>query len=163
MKKVDAKPLTSPTQISYPFLVNLYFKQIFPSSQLWQISQGPPSKTTVVTASIVALWSLHHCKSKEVFSRYFDENKFNLIFVFARPIFWLKMAPMSHSGYMNNDLIGLIASLIPTSRLHFLMTGYTPLTTDQKVWSPLTSLHNWALHFVITLSNWIKGSVSSYK
>ena len=37
------------------------------------------------------------------------------------------------SGYMNNDLIGLIASLIPTPRLHFLMTGYTPLTTDQKV------------------------------
>ena len=34
---------------------------------------------------------------------------------------------------MNNDLIGLIASLIPTPRLHFLMTGYTPLTTDQKV------------------------------
>jgi Tubulin len=36
---------------------------------------------------------------------------------------------------MNNDLIGLIASLIPTSRLHFLMTGYTPLTTDQKVFT----------------------------
>lgn len=32
---------------------------------------------------------------------------------------------------MNNDLIGLIAPLIPTPRLHFLMTGYTPLTTDQ--------------------------------
>ena len=39
------------------------------------------------------------------------------------------------SGYMNNDLIGLIASLIPTPRLHFLMTGYTPLTTDQKVYN----------------------------
>lgn len=34
---------------------------------------------------------------------------------------------------MNNDLIGLIASLIPTPRLHFLMTGYTPLTTDSQV------------------------------
>jgi tubulin gamma len=34
---------------------------------------------------------------------------------------------------MNNDLIGLIAPLIPTPRLHFLMTGYTPLTTDQEV------------------------------
>jgi len=28
---------------------------------------------------------------------------------------------------MNNDLIGLVASLIPTPRCHFLMTGYTPL------------------------------------
>ncbi|XP_067928170.1 tubulin gamma-1 chain-like [Watersipora subatra] len=36
-------------------------------------------------------------------------------------------------GYMNNDLIGLISSLIPTPRLHFLMTGYTPLTTDSQV------------------------------
>ena len=26
-------------------------------------------------------------------------------------------------GYMNNDMIGIISSLIPTPRLHFLMTG----------------------------------------
>ena len=26
-------------------------------------------------------------------------------------------------GYMNNDLVGLVSSLIPTPRLHFLMTG----------------------------------------
>ena len=37
-----------------------------------------------------------------------------------------------YPGYMNNDLIGLIASLIPTPRLHYLMTGYTPLHTDQQ-------------------------------
>ncbi|XP_077979335.1 tubulin gamma-1 chain [Glandiceps talaboti] len=40
---------------------------------------------------------------------------------------------LRYPGYMNNDLIGLIASLIPTPRLHFLMTGYTPLVTDQKI------------------------------
>ena len=40
---------------------------------------------------------------------------------------------LRYPGYMNNDLIGLIASLIPTPRLHFLMTGYTPLTTDTQV------------------------------
>lgn len=43
---------------------------------------------------------------------------------------------LRYPGYMNNDLIGLIASLIPTPRLHFLMTGYTPLTTDQSVGAP---------------------------
>eukprot|EP00959_Pyramimonas_sp_CCMP1952_P236871 4950328-Pyramimonas_sp.AAC.1 len=32
---------------------------------------------------------------------------------------------------MNNDLVGLVASLIPTPRCHFLMTGYTPLTVDR--------------------------------
>lgn len=31
---------------------------------------------------------------------------------------------------MNNDLMGILAPLIPTPRLHFLMTGYTPLSTD---------------------------------
>ena len=34
---------------------------------------------------------------------------------------------LRYPGYMNNDLIGLIASLIPTPRCHFLMSGYTPL------------------------------------
>lgn len=36
----------------------------------------------------------------------------------------------SRAGYMNNDLVGLIASLIPTPRCHFLQTGYTPLTLE---------------------------------
>jgi tubulin gamma len=34
---------------------------------------------------------------------------------------------LRYPGYMNNDLVGLIASLVPTPRCHFLMTGYTPL------------------------------------
>lgn len=40
---------------------------------------------------------------------------------------------LRYPGYMNNDLIGLVASLIPTPRCHFLMTGYTPLTVDANV------------------------------
>jgi tubulin gamma len=39
---------------------------------------------------------------------------------------------LRYPGYMNNDLMGLIASLIPTPRCHFLMTGYTPLTVDKS-------------------------------
>ncbi|XP_029157990.1 tubulin gamma-2 chain-like [Nylanderia fulva] len=39
---------------------------------------------------------------------------------------------LRYPSYMNNDLVGLIAPLIPTPRLHFLMTGYTPFTTDQE-------------------------------
>ena len=37
---------------------------------------------------------------------------------------------LRYPGYMNNDLVGLVASLIPTPRCHFLMTGYTPLTIE---------------------------------
>jgi len=39
---------------------------------------------------------------------------------------------LRYPGYMNNDLIGLVASLIPTPRCHFLMTGYTPLTIQSQ-------------------------------
>jgi len=40
---------------------------------------------------------------------------------------------LRYPGYMNNDLIGLFASLIPTPRCHFLMTAYTPLSADRHV------------------------------
>lgn len=33
---------------------------------------------------------------------------------------------LRYPGYMNNDLVGLVASLIPTPKCHFLVTGYTP-------------------------------------
>lgn len=32
---------------------------------------------------------------------------------------------------MNNDMVGLLASLVPTPRCHFLMAGYTPLTVEK--------------------------------
>ena len=37
---------------------------------------------------------------------------------------------LRYPGYMNNDLVGLVASLIPTPRCHFLMTGYTPIVLN---------------------------------
>lgn len=36
---------------------------------------------------------------------------------------------LRYPGYMNNDLVSLVASLVPTPRCHFLMTGYTPLSS----------------------------------
>lgn len=46
---------------------------------------------------------------------------------------------LRYPSYMNNDLVGIIASLIPTPRCHFLMTSYTPFTGDEidKVPLPL--------------------------
>ncbi|RMZ57183.1 hypothetical protein APUTEX25_004017 [Auxenochlorella protothecoides] len=35
-------------------------------------------------------------------------------------------------SYMNNDLVGLLASLIPIPQCHFLMAGYTPVTLDSE-------------------------------
>ncbi|RZF32740.1 hypothetical protein LSTR_LSTR005933 [Laodelphax striatellus] len=42
---------------------------------------------------------------------------------------------LRYPTFMNNDLVGLIGPLIPTPRLHFLMTGYTPLTSDHEATS----------------------------
>lgn len=39
---------------------------------------------------------------------------------------------LRYPGYMNNDLVGIIASLIPTPRCHFLMTSYTPFSFDNQ-------------------------------
>lgn len=39
---------------------------------------------------------------------------------------------LRYPSYMNNDLVSLMASLIPTPRCHFLMTGYTPLTVERQ-------------------------------
>ncbi|KAK4688703.1 tubulin gamma, partial [Tremellales sp. Uapishka_1] len=38
---------------------------------------------------------------------------------------------LRYPSYMNNDLVGIMASLIPTPRCHFLMTSYTPFTNDE--------------------------------
>ena len=52
-------------------------------------------------------------------------------------------ATLRYPGYMNNDLVGLIANLIPTPRCHFLMTGYTPLTLEGQLASVRkTSVHD---------------------
>lgn len=40
---------------------------------------------------------------------------------------------LRYPSYMNNNLIGLTAPLIPTPQLHFLMTGYTPLNSDANL------------------------------
>ena len=50
---------------------------------------------------------------------------------------------LRYPGYMNNDLVGLVSSLIPTPRCHFLMTAYTPFTGDDidKVRLSLLSAH----------------------
>jgi tubulin gamma len=64
---------------------------------------------------------------------------------------------LRYPGYMNNDLVSLVASLIPTPRCHFLMTAYTPFSNDQvdKVgerseWTPVgaVKLNDYVVSFV---------------
>ncbi|BGP28158.1 gamma-tubulin [Rhodotorula toruloides] len=38
---------------------------------------------------------------------------------------------LRYPGYMNNDLVSMVASLIPTPRCHFLTTSYTPFMSDR--------------------------------
>ncbi|KAK9379419.1 Tubulin/FtsZ, GTPase domain-containing protein [Kockiozyma suomiensis] len=37
---------------------------------------------------------------------------------------------LRYPGYMHNDLVSILASLVPTPRCHYLMTAYTPFTAD---------------------------------
>jgi tubulin gamma len=38
---------------------------------------------------------------------------------------------LRYPSYMNNDLVGMLASLIPTPRCHFLMSSYTPFSSGE--------------------------------
>eukprot|EP00093_Oithona_nana_P004160 04160.XXX_143824_145513_1 [CDS] Oithona nana genome sequencing. len=61
-----------------------------------------------------------------------DTPSFAQINELVSTIMSVSTATLRYPSYMNNDLIGLIAPLIPTPKLHFLMTGYTPLTTEAE-------------------------------
>jgi tubulin gamma len=61
-----------------------------------------------------------------------ENPSFTQINSLVSTIMSVSTATLRYPSYMNNDLIGLISPLIPTPRLHFLMTGYTPLTSDQE-------------------------------
>lgn len=64
---------------------------------------------------------------------------------------------LRYPGYMNNDLVGLLASLIPTPRCHFLMTGYTPLTVERQVFLSVlvTNLYYMFYGFIIPQLNFL--------
>jgi len=55
---------------------------------------------------------------------------FHVINRFVSTVMAASTATLRYPSYMNNDLVGLVASLIPTPRCHFLMTGYTPLAFE---------------------------------
>jgi tubulin gamma len=42
-------------------------------------------------------------------------------------------ASLRYPGYANSDLAGMLASLVPTPRCHFLVAGYTPLAIEHRV------------------------------
>ena len=67
--------------------------------------------------------------------QHFSTNSFTMCMFQVSTVMSVSTTTLRYPGYMNNDLIGLIASLIPTPRLHFLMTGFTPLTTDSQVYN----------------------------
>lgn len=64
---------------------------------------------------------------------YFQNPSFTQINTLVSTIMSVSTTTLRYPSYMNNNLIGLTAPLIPTPQLHFLMTGYTPLTTDSDV------------------------------
>ena len=67
------------------------------------------------TNQLVRITSLHHI----------------LIYANTRQVSTVMSAsttPLRYPGYMHNDLVSILAHLIPTPRCHFLMTSYTPFT-----------------------------------
>lgn len=40
---------------------------------------------------------------------------------------------LRYPGYMHNNLVSLVSTLVPTPRCHFLVTSYTPITISQNI------------------------------
>ncbi|KAK8801923.1 hypothetical protein WA158_006318 [Blastocystis sp. Blastoise] len=51
---------------------------------------------------------------------------------FVSTVMATSTATLRYPGYMNNDLMGMIASLVPTPRCHFLISGYTPISYEDQ-------------------------------
>jgi tubulin gamma len=58
------------------------------------------------------------------------KQSFDLANQLAATVMTASTQTLRYPGYMNNDLVGIVASLIPTPRCHFLTTSYTPFTSD---------------------------------
>ncbi|KAI9717628.1 MAG: hypothetical protein M1812_004573 [Candelaria pacifica] len=59
-----------------------------------------------------------------------QEPSFNQTNQLVSTVMSASTTTLRYPGYMHNDLVGIVASLIPTPRCHFLMTAYTPFTSD---------------------------------
>lgn len=54
---------------------------------------------------------------------------------------------LRYPSYMNNDMMGMLASLVPTPRCHFVCAGYTPMTIDSG--SVSSSIQKTSVHDVM--------------
>lgn len=59
---------------------------------------------------------------------HFENPTFEQVNSLVSTVMAASTSTLRYPGYMNNDLVGLTASLIPTPSCHFLLTGYTPWT-----------------------------------
>jgi Tubulin C-terminal domain len=64
---------------------------------------------------------------------------------------------LRYPGYMNNDLVGMLASLIPTPRCHFLCTGYTPFTNLSRQTSIRKTSVLDVMRRLLDSNNWMVG------
>ncbi|CAG9118067.1 unnamed protein product [Plutella xylostella] len=88
--------------------------------------------STIMSASTATLSDVTEAAAGERGLR-IQNPSFAQINTLVSTIMSASTATLRYPSYMNNDLISLVAPLIPTPRLHFLMTGYTPLTADHDI------------------------------
>ncbi|KAG9509873.1 Tubulin gamma-1 chain, partial [Fragariocoptes setiger] len=60
-----------------------------------------------------------------------DDQSFSQTNSLISTVMSVSTAPLRYPSFQNNYLVSLIAPLIPTAPLHFLMTGFTPLTAER--------------------------------
>lgn len=69
-------------------------------------------------------------QTNQLVSTYFRARKHGFDDLQVSTVMSASTTTLRYPGYMHNDLVSIVASLIPTPRCHFLMTSYTPFTGD---------------------------------
>ena len=104
---------------------------VFPNHQSTHVVVQPYN--SILTLKRLALNSdcvvvLDNTALDRIAGEKFQQTSFEHINSLVSTVMAASTTTLRYPGYMNNDLVGLLASLIPTPRCHFLMTSYTPIT-----------------------------------
>lgn len=137
--------LSFPLNHSFVVVFPPWFKVVLDNTALNRIATERLKKATPTLAELNQLVGEVHPTLEVQYNRRF--------LVQVSTIMSGSTSTLRYPGYMNNDLISLISSLIPTPRLHFLISAYTPLTSENTVrargWWGWDGVHVRSIHLGI--------------
>lgn len=104
---------------------------VFPNSTADVIVQPYNSLLTLkrLTLNADAVCVLDNTSLEKIIDKHFEAStaNFDEVNSLVSTVMASSTATLRLPGYMSNDMLSLVSSLVPTPRLHFLMSSFTPI------------------------------------